>query len=234
MHDWSRWNDWRLKYILPTHLQTTLNEVAFMSPAKTIAIEDVPHHADFRHLATIANTKIDLRYGTTNNFVGRNLYGDIDCAWLHRDAADALARAVAWLKTQRDGVSLLILDALRPQRIQVSLWEALEGTDLHMYLAEPTRGSIHSFGMAVDATLIDAAGIELDMGTPFDDMTEKSHPAKEAEFIASGELTPAQLANRKLLRDAMQHAGFQSISTEWWHFDFGDRLKVRRDYARVL
>ena len=205
-----------------------------MSIAKTIAIEDVPQHADFRHLASIANTKIDLRYGTVNNFVGRNLYGEIDCAWLHRDAANALTRAVAWLQTERDGVSLLILDALRPQRIQQSLWDALAGTDLHMYLAEPTRGSIHSFGMAVDATLIDAAGIELDMGTPFDDMTEKSHPAKEEEFIVSGGLTTAQLANRKLLRDAMQHAGFQSISTEWWHFDFGDRLTVRRDYARVL
>jgi len=204
------------------------------NPAKTIAIEDVPQHADFLHLSKIAGTTIDLRYGTANNFVGRNLYGDIDCAWLHRDAADALARAVAWLQAERGDVSMLVLDALRPQRIQESLWAALSGTDLHMYLAEPTRGSIHSFGMAVDATLINAAGLELDMGTLFDDMTEKSHPAKEAELLAEGMLTPAQLLNRKLLRDAMRQAGFQSINTEWWHFDFGDRLAVRRDYARVL
>ncbi len=205
-----------------------------MSTAKTIAIEDVPQHTDFQHLSTIAGTAIDLRYGTANNFVGRNLYGAIDCAWLHRDAANAFARAVAWLQVDHNDLSFLILDALRPQRIQQSLWDALEGTGLHMYLAEPTRGSIHSFGMAVDATLIDAAGVELDMGTPFDDMTEKSHPAKEAQLLAEGILTPLQLANRKLLRDAMQHAGFQSISTEWWHFDCGDRLVVRRDYARVL
>jgi zinc D-Ala-D-Ala dipeptidase len=205
-----------------------------MFTAKTISIEDVPRHDDFQHLSSIAGTAIDLRYGSTNNFVGRNLYGQIDCAWLHRDAADALTRAVSWLHAQRSDLTFLILDALRPQRIQQSLWDALEGTDLHMYLAEPTRGSIHSFGMAVDATLIDAAGVELDMGTPFDDMTENSHPAKEAQLFADGVLSPLQLANRKLLRDAMQQAGFQSISTEWWHFDFGDRLVVRRDYARVL
>jgi zinc D-Ala-D-Ala dipeptidase len=203
----------------------------------SIRIEDIITNAsnhNFRHLSTIAGVSIDLRYASVNNFVGRNLYGDIDCAWLHRAAATALENAVAWLKTQRADVSILVLDALRPQRIQEALWAALAGTDLHMYLAEPSRGSIHSYGMAVDVSLIDADGCELDMGTPFDDMTERSHPEKENEMLVSGDLTPAQFANRKRLRDAMLHAGFQSISTEWWHFNFGDRLAIRRDYARVL
>lgn len=201
---------------------------------RTIACEDVPKSADFRALAAIDGIRVDLRYASANNFVGRDLYSPLDCAWIHRDAARALERVVAWLKRERSDVSLLVLDALRPQRVQEQLWAALAGTGLRMYLAEPKRGSIHSFGMAVDATLEDKSGRELDMGTPFDDLTERSHPAKELAFLAEGKLTAAHVANRKLLRNAMIHAGFHGIHTEWWHFDCGDRVKVRAEFARVI
>ena len=200
----------------------------------TIASEDVAGHPAFRHLSTIAGIAVDLRYATPDNFVGRDLYSPYDCAWLHRDAAAALERVVAWLKERRPDCMPLVLDALRPQRVQQQLWDALAGTDLQMYLADPQRGSIHSFGMALDVTLVDAAGRELDMGTGFDDMTLLSHPALEARFLASGELTTAQAANRQLLRDAMFQAGFVGINTEWWHFDCGDRNVVRRTFRRVL
>jgi D-alanyl-D-alanine dipeptidase len=103
-----------------------------------------------------------------------------------------------------------------------------------MYLADPARGSIHSFGMAVDATIVDETGRELDMGTGFDDMTTLSHPALEGEMLATGRLAPAQAANRQLLRDAMFGAGFVGINTEWWHFDCGDREAVRACFTRVL
>ena len=200
----------------------------------TIASEDVAGHPAFRHLSTIAGIAVDLRYATPDNFVGRDLYSPYDCAWLHRDAAAALERVVAWLKERRPDCTPLVLDALRPQRVQQQLWDALAGTDLQMYLADPQRGSIHSFGMALDVTLVDEAGRELDMGTGFDDMTLLSHPALEARFLASGELTTAQAANRQLLRDAMFQAGFVGINTEWWHFDCGDRNVVRRTFRRVL
>jgi len=200
----------------------------------TIASEDVAGHPAFRHLSTIAGIAVDLRYATPDNFVGRDLYSPYDCAWLHRDAAAALERVVAWLKERRPDCMPLVLDALRPQRVQQQLWDALAGTDLQMYLADPQRGSIHSFGMALDVTLVDEAGRELDMGTGFDDMTLLSHPALEARFLASGELTTAQAANRQLLRDAMFQAGFVGINTEWWHFDCGDRNVVRRTFRRVL
>ena len=200
----------------------------------TIASEDVAGHPAFRHLSTIAGIAVDLRYATPNNFVGRDLYSPYDCAWLHRDAAAALERVVAWLKERRPDCTPLVLDALRPQRVQQQLWDALAGTDLQMYLADPQRGSIHSFGMALDVTLLDEAGRELDMGTGFDDMTLLSHPALEARFLASGELTAAQAANRQLLRDAMVQAGFVGINTEWWHFDCGDRNVVRQTFRRVL
>ncbi|SFF62035.1 D-alanyl-D-alanine dipeptidase [Duganella sp. CF458] len=199
-----------------------------------IRSEDVPGSPDFRHLRTIDGIAVDLRYAGPDNFVGRDLYSPLDCAWLHRDAAAAIEGVVAYLARRAPGCKVLLLDALRPHRVQEQLWDALAGTSLQMYLAPPERGSIHSFGMAVDITILDPSGRELDMGTGFDDMTELSHPALEARHLASGELTTAQIANRQLLRDAMFQAGFAGINSEWWHFDCGDRVLVRRDYTKVL
>jgi D-alanyl-D-alanine dipeptidase len=105
---------------------------------------------------------------------------------------------------------------------------------LQMYMANPARGSIHSYGMALDVTILDLQGRELDMGTGFDDMTDLSHPALEEGFVAAGKLTEQQVANRQLLRGAMFGAGFVGINTEWWHFDCGDRERVRTTFRRVL
>lgn len=202
--------------------------------SQVLTSENIGACADFQHLSTIAGIAIDLRYATANNFVGRDLYSPFDCAWLHRDAAAALEKVVAWLALRRPGATALVLDALRPQRVQEELWAALEGTDLQMYLADPARGSIHSFGMAVDITLLDERGNEMDMGTGFDDLTERSHPGLEQALLAKGELTQAQIDNRQLLRDAMAQAGFAGIQSEWWHYDCGDRELVRRTYQRVM
>jgi zinc D-Ala-D-Ala dipeptidase len=204
------------------------------SMTSTLLCEDITAHPQFRRLSTIADIKIELRYATPNNFVGRDLYSPLDCAWLHRDGAAALTASATWLKNTHPDFSMLVLDALRPQRVQEQLWASLQGTDLLGYLANPVRGSIHSFGMAVDITLIDAKGNELDMGTPFDDLSELSHPRLEKQFLNSGALTATQIENRQLLRDAMQHGGWVGISSEWWHFDCGNRDEVRSTYTRIL
>ena len=201
---------------------------------RTIAIDAVPGHSAFVPLAQIAGIRVELRYASPNNFVGADMYTPFDCAWLHRDGADALLRAVDALARRRANCSLLVLDALRPQRVQERMWKALEGRGLTQYLANPARGSIHSFGMAVDVTLVDAAGSELDMGTGFDDLTERSHPALEEGFLIRGELTQEHIDNRRLLREAMQEAGWSGINTEWWHFDGGNRERIRAEYPRVL
>jgi D-alanyl-D-alanine dipeptidase len=200
----------------------------------TVASEDIAGSPEFRHLSTIDGIAVDLRYASANNFVGRDLYSPFDCAWLHRDAAAALEQVVAWLAAHRPGHTALVLDALRPQRVQQQLWDRLEGTGLQMYLANPARGSIHSYGMALDITILDQSGRELDMGTGFDDMSELSHPALEEALVAAGRLSAAHAANRQLLRDAMFQAGFVGINTEWWHFDCGDRNLVRQRFRRVL
>jgi len=195
--------------------------------------ELVPGHPDFRPLRDLEGVAVDLRYATTNNFVGRNLYGALDLPWLHRDAAAGLEQAVRWLGEHHPSLTLLVLDALRPHRVQIELWNFLKDTPLRQYLADPARGSIHSFGMAVDVTLRDAQGCELDMGTAFDALTLASHPAHEQELLQSGVLQAVHIAHRAILRQAMANGGFSGIHSEWWHFDHGDREEVRATYTRI-
>jgi D-alanyl-D-alanine dipeptidase len=196
-------------------------------------VEDIAGDPDFRRLATLQGVAHDLRYAGSNNFAGRSLYGDLDCAWLRAEAAAGLEAAAAWLALRRPGWRLRVLDALRPQRVQEAIWADVGGTPMAMYFAHPERGSIHSFGMAVDVTLIDHAGRESDMGSGFDEMTTASHPALHAQHLASGVLSAAQVAERQCLADAMAHGGFAGIATEWWHFDHGNRERVRRELPRI-
>ncbi len=195
--------------------------------------EDIASNPEFRHLSRLPGVAVDLRYAGVNNFVGRDLYGSLDCAWLHHLAATGLESAAALLAREAPGHRVLVLDALRPHRVQLQLWDHLAGTDLRQYVADPARGSIHSFGMALDATLIDAQGRELDMGSGFDEMTELSHPRLEAQHLATGTLTTAQHRNRLLLRRVLCDSGFNSIDNEWWHFDMLDRQHVRQHFTRV-
>ena len=203
--------------------------------ADPVRIEDIAAHPHFRPLSTLRHgIAVDLRYATADNFVGHSVYAGIDCAWLRREAAEALEHAAAWLHAHRPGYRLLVLDALGAQRVQQRLWDELQGTPLTMYLAPPERGSIHSYGMAVDLTVLDPSGREVDMGSGFDEMTLASHPDHEAEHLAQGLLSVQHLIERGWLRAAMREAGFHGINSEWWHFEFGDRIAVRRDLPRVL
>jgi zinc D-Ala-D-Ala dipeptidase len=199
----------------------------------SISFETACKNRDYRHLSSIAGVHIDLRYAGTRNFVGRNLYHPLDCAWLHTTAATGLEQAVAHLALHAPGTHLLVLDALRPQRVQEQLWAALEGTTLTKYLANPQLGSIHSFGMAIDATLCDESGQEFDMGSEFDQMDDLSHPEFETQLLAASQLTKEHLARRELLRNALRAGGFSGIRSEWWHFDCGDKAWVRSNLPRI-
>ena len=195
--------------------------------------EDIASHSDFRPLSSIAGIAVDLRYAGSRNFVGQDLYGALDCAWLHQVAADGLASATTCLAEEAPGHRMLVLDALRPHRVQIQLWQHLDGSGLRQYVADPALGSIHSFGMALDVTLLGADGRELDMGSGFDEMSEISHPRLEPAHLASGLLTPVHVRHRELLRRVMAAGGFKGIDNEWWHFDMLDRQHVRRHFIRV-
>jgi D-alanyl-D-alanine dipeptidase len=199
-----------------------------------IRVEDIPAHPDYRHVATLAGVAHDLRYAGPNNFAGRNLYGRLDCAWLRREAAAGLEAAARWLARTRPGWRLLVLDALRPQRVQEAIWLDVAGTPAQEYFANPERGSIHSYGMAVDLTLLGPDSREADMGSGFDEMSPRSHPALHAELLAAGELTLAQVSARDTLAAALRAGGFAGIANEWWHFNHGDCDRVRRELPRVL
>ena len=201
--------------------------------AATVRIEDIASHAAFRRLDTVVGVQVDLRYAGSRNFEGRALYDGIDCGWLRGEAAAGLEAAVAWLMREHPALHLVVLDALRPQRVQEAIWRDVAGTPAALYFANPDKGSIHSFGMAVDVTLGDAEGFELDMGSDFDAMVLASHPGLEAQHLEAGAITREHVAARAILRGAMAAGGFHGIPTEWWHFDHGDRDAVRRNFPRV-
>ena len=200
---------------------------------KSLRVEEIAAHPSFRRLDSIAGIVVDLRYAGSDNFAGRVLYSGIDCAWLRVEAAHGLHKAAAWLAQHHPGLRLLVLDALRPQRVQEAIWRDVAGTPAALYFADPARGSIHSYGMAVDVTLLDVHGHELDMGSGFDEMSPRSHPALEDEQLAAGAIGIEHVSARSVLRRAMREGGFVGIPTEWWHFHCGDAHHVRAALPRV-
>jgi D-alanyl-D-alanine dipeptidase len=152
---------------------------------------------------------VTLAYGTTANLTGLPVYRNAEC-WLRREAADALASAIALARPL--GLRLRIFDALRPVEAQWKLWNHTPDPE---FLADPRRGSPHSRGVAVDLTLLDSGGRELDMGTAFDAFTPLSHHAR------TDVSTEAQ-HNRLLLMGLMTAAGWDFYRNEWWHYQLFD------------
>lgn len=193
---------------------------------------------DFVELKDGADFSIDLRYATQNNFVGLNMYGPFNRAFLHRIAAEKLMTARAWLRANFPSYSFIVFDALRPRSVQRILWSHVEGTEGELYIANPDQGSLHNFGFAIDLSLTEATGAlgkpgEMDMGAGYDDFRPIAQPQLEAQFLATGELTETHLANRKILREAMAAGGFVQLPHEWWHFDALPKEEVRRRFSIV-
>lgn len=179
--------------------------------------------------------KVDLRYSTTNNFMNTDVYGDWENAYLQPDVAEKLVLAQMLLKSKFPNYSLLILDAARPVSVQQKMWKMLDmpSAEKTKYLSNPQNGSLHNYGAAVDLTIVNEFGEELDMGTPYDFFGEEAHPAKEMQMLLEGKLTEEQIKNRKLLRDVMQKAGFSQLPTEWWHFNSCSRPAAMQKYPII-
>lgn len=178
---------------------------------------------------------VDLRYSTTDNFIGLDMYGNFNACYLQEDVAEKLVAAQQFLKKKYPFYSLVIYDAVRPLHIQQQMWDTLKlpPGQKTKYLSNPGNGSLHNYGAAVDLSIIDENGIPLDMGTPFDFFGEKAHPVKEKELLESGELSQRQVFNRELLRSVMRQAGFFGIQTEWWHFNACTRVVAAEKYPIV-
>jgi len=150
----------------------------------------------------------DMRYATADNFVEEIMY---DCAacYLRPEAAKAVVQAHQMLRKQGYG-GLKMFDCYRPRPIQQKLWDKVPDA---RYVTPPSKGSMHNRGLAVDLTIIDALGNQLDMGTRFD------YFGVEGYHTYDGHSAAIQ-ANRKLLKETLQQVGFRHIRTEWWHYSY--------------
>ncbi|TAL61098.1 MAG: peptidase M15, partial [Bacteroidetes bacterium] len=160
---------------------------------------------------------------------------DIKNCYLQKDIAEKLAKAQKNLKEKYSFYSLIIFDGVRPLNIQQTMWDMLQipEKDKDKYVSDPQVGSLHNFGCAVDVSIVNEDGWQMDMGTPYDYFGELGHPIAEQRMIAEGKLSWRQFENRKLLREVMTEAGFTIISTEWWHFN-GASLKTAGEKYRIV
>lgn len=205
--------------------------VLCMMMAQTAWPKNLP--PEFVNLKSLPHVTMDLRYATTNNFMGKNVYGDFKETFLHQKAFTMLRKASEELQKKLPGAKLIIFDALRPRSVQRILFSFVKDTPQEKYVANPDRGSMHNYGFAVDLSILGPDGKELDMGTPYDDFTDLSQPQLEKQFLKEGKLTSHQIANRKLLRQVMEDQGFKVLDHEWWHFDALPQAEVRSQYKIV-
>ena len=216
-----------LRLALGTQDGTTFRITPIRAPdelrVEALAAAPPAEEGDFREsdlveLVTLDPTiRLDVRYATTNNFMGEVFYSE-PRAFLQRPAAEALVRAHRWLKEQ--GYGLLIHDGYRPWYVTKMFWDATP-EDLRIFVADPASGSRHNRGCAVDLTLYDLeTGQPLVMTGGYDEMSPRSFP----EYPGG---TARQRWHRELLREAMEMQGFSVYEAEWWHFDYQDWRSYR-------
>ncbi len=162
---------------------------------------------------------VEMRYATPDNFLGRAVYPQGARCLLLPEAAERLKAAAERLQAQ--GFRLKVYDCYRPLSVQRQMWKLFPKPG---YVANPKYGSNHNRGAAVDLTLVDATGAEVEMPTAYDTFSRAAH---HGYANASAPAT----RHRALLREAMERAGFKKNRMEWWHYDLPDARKhpVRDD-----
>lgn len=151
--------------------------------------------------------QLDLKYATIHNFMDEKLYPTLHTTFLRKPVADSLEKVVEYLKNQN--LTIKIFDAYRPYSVTEKMWDKVKDD---RYAADPSRGSGHNRGVAIDLTLINLQSKkELSMGTDFDNFSDTAH----SDFK---DLPPEEVRNRDILKNAMEKFGFLQLSTEWWHF----------------
>ena len=180
---------------------------------------------------------VELKYSTEDNFVGRDMYGELERAYLEKGFAKRVVRAAEILHKRDSSLHIVIYDAARPISIQRAMRREVEGTHLESFVADDSRGGRHNYGVAVDLTLATANGTPLDMGAMFDefsdasavkgtpdtsdgrDRTMESYRRYAYEQVCEGVITQRQADNRLLLIEVMFEAGLVPYRREWWHYE---------------
>lgn len=178
----------------------------------------------------------ELKYASTDNFMHRVLYDTLEILYLQADVVRRLSKIQEKLTASNPDYHLLVYDGVRPLSVQWEMWNALDtipAGERGKFVSNPANGSVHNYGAAVDLTICNGKRVPLDMGAGYDDIRKIAYPSLEKEFLASGELTKAQVANRALLRKMMSSQSFSNIPTEWWHFNAYSRNVSKRKYAVV-
>ena len=167
------------------------------------------------------------------NFFRENYYNGLKKAYLRKSVALKLSEAQRILKSKHADYSLLILDAARPRNVSKLMYEKMKGTKFEKFVANPAKGSMHNYGIAVDITIVDKSGNELDMGlSPFRKSTIEIYWLYAKKKLGFG-LSEKQKNNRKLLADTMVSAGFTPLSFEWWHFNGMAKKKARKEFKII-
>jgi len=175
--------------------------------------EENKREADLVELTKLDKTiKLDIRYATANNFVGRPVYPEAR-AFLQRPAAEAVVRVHKQLK--KNGLGIVIFDGYRPWTITKLFWDVVP-EDKRKFVADPAKGSKHNRGCAIDLSVYDLKTGELiPMPSGYDEFTERASPDYKGG-------TDQERANREMLRRLMEAEGFTVNPNEWWHFDHKD------------
>jgi D-alanyl-D-alanine dipeptidase len=196
--------------VLIASLFVTSNAIRAQEPPKETGSFRTPELVELIKLDR--SIKLDIRYATSNNFLGRPLYKEAR-AFLQRPAAEALVRGNKVLR--KKGYGLIIHDGYRPWSVTKIFWDATPD-DKKIFVADPSQGSRHNRGCAVDLSLFDLkTGKEVVMPSGYDEMTERSHINYQGG-------TEEQRRLRDLLKAAMEAEGFAVYEPEWWHYDYKD------------
>lgn len=183
-----------------------------------------------------SSIQVKLRYSSTDNFLGIDLYGALEQAYLQPDVAEKLAKASAYLQQDHPNLRLLVWDAVRPVSVQNRMWEVCDVPlkRRHWYVTPPGKRSLHNYGAAVDVTLIDTTGNKQDMGTDFDHFGPAAYTDRNEELTKTMLVSPEAINNRLILHAVMEKAGFTGIKYEWWHFNACSRDTAETKYEPVI
>ena len=177
--------------------------------------------------------KVELKYGTTDNFMHRVMYSMSDRAFAEENLARAVSAAQQLLKTINPSLSIIVYDAARPISIQRMMFDSVKGTPSERYVANPydkIRGGYHKYGLAVDIAIVDEQGKMLDFGTGYDSFSELAHPGNEAVLVNKGLISMQAYENRMLLYYITAKQGLLPYEFEWWHYQLVQRDEDKQRY----